>query len=579
MTVKMLEGRRIDIEAKQGDENKRAAPLIRIASVTKSYGPMDANRDISLSVGWGEGVGLIGGNGAGKSTLTRILCGIVIPDAGSLEISGEALPFDEYSARRAHDLGIRFIHQELSLCANLTVAENFMLEDPHIGGLEWGWRRQYADLARKSIEDIFPNSGIDVDQVVGDMPIGQRQMVEIARAASDPKLRLLILDEPTSSLSSQRSTELRTYVLRRARQGMAFIFISHKPREILDLVDRVVVLRNGRLVRDGGNADQTVESLVEAMGGDMKGVKDSSLPAATGPSERDPAERRVLVRLHDRNAQEGEGLVLRAGEIVGLAGLEGNGQREFLHSMILPGAQAGDLKAPPQGTISFVSGDRHREGVVPLWSVFENILIGPVARRATFGLIPAAAAREVVSPWLGRLELDAARLQSPILELSGGNQQKALVARALATQSEIVLLDDPTKGVDVNAKHAFYRTLKALAAEGRLVIWHTTEDLEFLQCDRVLVMDRGALAGSLSGGANPAALTQKGWSAHRMVAVVRTVEVAIRADVKSVRVDEDPFAPGSQECAVAIEHDHWSLAAVEQIDLVGRADRDRRDVA
>lgn len=367
--------------------------------------------------------------------------------------------------------------------------------------------------------------------------------------------------------------------MRRARQGMAFIFISHKPREILDLVDRVVVLRNGRLVRDGGNADQTVESLVEAMGGDMKGVKDSSLPAATGPSERDPAERRVLVRLHDRNAQEGEGLVLRAGEIVGLAGLEGNGQREFLHSMILPGAQAGDLKAPPQGTISFVSGDRHREGVVPLWSVFENILIGPVARRATFGLIPAAAAREVVSPWLGRLELDAARLQSPILELSGGNQQKALVARALATQSEIVLLDDPTKGVDVNAKHAFYRTLKALAAEGRLVIWHTTEDLEFLQCDRVLVMDRGALAGSLSGGANPAALTQKGWSAHRMVAVVRTVEVAIRADVKSVRVDEDPFAPGSQECAVAIEHDHWSLAAVEQIDLVGRADRDRRDVA
>lgn len=188
MTVKMLEGRRIDIEAKQGAENKRAAPLIRIASVTKSYGPMDANRDISLSVGWGEGVGLIGGNGAGKSTLTRILCGIVIPDAGSLEISGEALPFDEYSARRAHDLGIRFIHQELSLCANLTVAENFMLEDPHIGGLEWGWRRQYADLARKSIEDIFPNSGIDVDQVVGDMPIGQRQMVEIARAASDPKL-------------------------------------------------------------------------------------------------------------------------------------------------------------------------------------------------------------------------------------------------------------------------------------------------------------------------------------------------------------------------------------------------------
>ncbi|MFC5081300.1 ATP-binding cassette domain-containing protein [Microvirga arabica] len=471
-----------------------AEPVVALFGITKAYGPTLANQAIDLTVGPGEIVGLVGGNGAGKSTLMRVLSGVTVPDEGSLAIGGKARSWNDYGPGEAQASGIRIVHQELSLCGNLTVAENFFLERPDAGGTRPGWRGSYRALARQWLDSIFPGHGIDVDAEVGRLPIGQRQMVEIARAASDPNLKLLVLDEPTSSLDPERSRQLRSFIKARAAGGVAFIFISHKLKEILEVTSRIVALRNGRLAWAGSVEGASVERLVEAMGGEAG----ASLRAGRQRHAARPAgDGRILARIAgEAVAPLGHPVELRSGEIVGLAGLEGNGQRDMLHRLFTAGA-SGDVAC--HGPVSFVSGDRQREGVFPLWSVLENIGIGRIAGRPDISSISSKAELAAAAPTIERLRLDPARLQSNILELSGGNQQKALVARALAGDGEVVLLDDPTRGVDVNAKAEFYGVVADVASAGRLVVWHSTEDIEFLECDRVLVFSNGRIVRELVG--------------------------------------------------------------------------------
>jgi ribose transport system permease protein/ribose transport system ATP-binding protein len=464
--------------------------VARLCGVTKRFGPTLANDAIDLDVPAGAVLGLVGGNGAGKSTLMRVLCGVLPPDEGTVEVGGQAIDLAQYGPAAAHRAGIRIVHQELSLCDNLTVAENFFLEAPEAARPLPGWRTVYRQRAHAALDEVFPGHGVDVNAAVRTLPIGQRQMVEIARAAAVPGVRLLVLDEPTSSLALERSRQLRAFIAARAAAGLAFIFISHKLQEVVDIATDVIVLRNGRVSWSGDGRATTVAQLVAAMGS----------PTATslrGARARAASEHAEAVRLRGRlTAPLGREIVLRRGEVVGLAGLEGSGQKELLHALFV-GARGGEIVR--QGRASFVSGDRQREGIFPQWDVLANIGLGRLADRAGLALVSDRAEREAARGPALRLKLDTARFASPILELSGGNQQKALVARALVGGADTVLLDDPTRGVDVGAKADFYQTVGEIAASGRLVVWHSTEDIEFLECDRVLVFSGGRIVGELVG--------------------------------------------------------------------------------
>ncbi|HEY1944999.1 MAG TPA: ATP-binding cassette domain-containing protein [Roseiarcus sp.] len=465
--------------------------LVSLSGVTKSFGPTTANSEISLAIARGDVLGLVGGNGAGKSTLMRILCGVTKPDAGRLEFLGKALSLDFYNARDAQAIGIRIVHQELSLCGNLTVAENFFLEAPEAATPLPGWREAYEARARAALDAVFPGNAIEVDREVSALPIGERQMVEIARAAATPNVRLIILDEPTSSLGPERSQQLRSYIHRRAMGGVSFIFISHKLFEIVDVAKRIAVLRNGRLVWHGETRDVGVPDLVRMMGGEA-----AALPE-TLRAKPDFASASVRVRIGgDVVGPLGRDIELRDGEVVGLAGLEGSGQKELLHLIFAPGRDR-FASIDRSGSASFVSGDRLREGVFPLWSVLANVGLGRIAGLPMFRFLSGEEERRVASPSAERLRLDVARLKSGILELSGGNQQKALVARALVADAPIILLDDPTRGVDVAAKRDFYQLTAEIARSGRLIVWHSTEDVEFLECDRVLVFANRRIVAEL----------------------------------------------------------------------------------
>ncbi len=477
--------------ASQAGVESASGPLLSLIGVTKSFGPTNANSDISLSIARGVVLGLVGGNGAGKSTLMRILCGVTRPDAGRLEFAGRTLAFDYYNPGDAQAIGIRIAHQELSLCANLTVAENFFLEAAEAARALPGWRDIYRGRARAALDAVFPGNSIAVDREVSALPIGERQMVEIARVAATPDVKLIILDEPTSSLGAERSQQLRAYVHAQAAKGVSFIFISHKLFEIIDVAMRVAVLRNGRLVWHGVSKNVGVPDLVRLMGGEAAATPGSSHAKA------DLATAAIRVRIAgDVVATLGCDVELREGEVVGLAGLEGGGQKELLHRIFSP-SRGKQSTIARNGEASFVSGDRLREGVFPLWSVLANIGLGQIAGFPMFRLLSGEEERGIVSPAATRLRLDVDRLRSGILELSGGNQQKALVARALVADAPIILLDDPTRGVDVAAKRDFYQLTGEIARSGRLVIWHSTEDVEFLECDRVLVFANGRIVAEL----------------------------------------------------------------------------------
>ena len=472
-------------------EAASATPVVALRDITKAFGSTLANDGVELVVRPGDVVGLVGGNGAGKSTLMRALCGVSRPDRGTLELDGRPTAWDGFGPAEAQAHGIRIVHQELSLCANLTVAENFFLEAPELARPVPGWRRVYRARARQALDFVFPGNGIDTDSMVEDLSLGQRQMVEIARAATAPHVRVLILDEPTSSLDLERSRQLRAFIHHQAAGGLASIFISHKLHEIIDVATRVQVLRNGRLAWQGETADTSIPSLVQLMGGGSEAALRRAHDTAGAASP--------VVRLRIRGPiveKLGGEIALHDGEIVGLAGLEGAGQKEFLHALHAASSRPG-AAIERSGAASFVSGDRQKEGVFSFWSVFGNIDIERVARRFALAPFVRAEDRPAILDAAGKLSLDPGRFASNILDLSGGNQQKALVGRALVNDAPTILLDDPTRGVDVAAKAEFYRLFAETAASGRLIVWLSTEDLEFMECDRVLVFSKGRIVREL----------------------------------------------------------------------------------
>ena len=466
-----------------------AANVVRLDGVEKHFGAVRALAKVDFSVDAGECVWLVGHNGAGKSTLMHVLAGTLMPDQGQITIGGE--PRRGYAVVMAQKLGIRCVFQELSLCPNLTVAENARVLHPGITG--WGWRRRASSLIRGKLDEMFPAHGIAPDALVGELPISKRQMVEVARAFTVTKapLHLVILDEPTSSLDSHTAGQLLSYVRRVVATGVSCILISHVLREILDHSDRIVVMRDGAVVAAGPASGFDRDRLVTTMGGAAAG---SARPEARAAGLR----RTTPVRVRARPAVQNDGreLIAHEGEIIGLAGLAGHGQTELL-IRIFSGASRRVPGIEVTAPVALIAGDRQSDGIFPLWSIAENIGIRSIAALRKGWLISPELEKRFAERWQKRIRIRTPDLRNNILSLSGGNQQKALFARALGSEAKIVLMDDPMRGVDIGTKLEVYDLIRAEADAGRTFLWYTSEADELKNCDHVYVFRSGRIIADL----------------------------------------------------------------------------------
>ena len=457
-----------------------ARSVAKLDGARKSYGAVRALDGVDLAVRSGECIGLVGHNGAGKSTLMGILAGTVSPDQGQIAIDGAAQT--AWTIQRARSLGVRCVFQELSLCPNLSVAENTRVSHAALSG--WGGARRAADLIRASLDEIFPGHGLSPQDIVGDLAIGQRQMVEVARAftVTDDPLHLVILDEPTSSLDAETARQLLAHVRRAVAKGISCILISHILGEILETSDRVVVMRDGKVVADAVAQGLTRESLVAAMGG-------ARLHAKTARTVSENTQPVVV------SVPGAIGLQARKGEIIGLAGLAGHGQTRMLMQVFE--AAGGHGGAQVTGGVALVAGDRQTDGIFPLWSIAKNISVRSLGtlRRGLF--IAADAEAAMASSWREKIGIRTDDLDNNILSLSGGNQQKALFARALGSDADVILMDDPMRGVDIGTKLDVYELIRSEAQNGRTFLWYTTETDELDNCDRVYVFRNGQIVAAL----------------------------------------------------------------------------------
>ena len=460
------------------------APVIAVTHAAMRFGEVQALDGVSLAVSPGECIGLVGHNGAGKSTLVSIINGGLVAQQGA--VSSDGVVVEPYGIGVARARGVRCVFQELSLCPNLTVLENVRVMHRHLGG--FGWRRRGRAIIATALDAVFPGHTIDVGVQVGTLSIAERQMVEIALAFSDAGVapRLVILDEPTSSLDAGLAAQLLAHVRRFVAGGGAVILISHILGEILTTADRVVVMKDGRIVaeRPAGGFDHA--GLVEAMG---------SAAGAVAVAPHGAAGAEVLRFAPKRGIAFAAG----RGEVIGLAGLAGHGQTDMLLALF---DQASPTWWPARDPgVTFVAGDRRLNGTFDLWSILRNMTVASLPDLARRGLLsdPAEVARG--AGWREKIEIRTPDMGNGILSLSGGNQQKVLFARALSTRAPVVLMDDPMRGVDVGTKREVYQIIRAEAEAGRTFVWYSTEMEEMSLCDRVYVFREGAIVAELVAGA------------------------------------------------------------------------------
>lgn len=476
-------------------------PLLELERIGKGFPGVVALDGVSLSVGGGEIRALMGENGAGKSTLLKVLAGEYRPDSGSIRVAGQPVVFHGPADPAA--AGVAIIHQELHLAPEMTVAENLLLGTYPMRGpfLDAGtMRRRAAQVLEQLGEAIHP------DTKVKDLSIGRRQMVEVGKALLRDA-RIIAFDEPTSSLSA-RETEILLRIVRDLRaEGRAIIYVSHRMEEVFDLCDSVTVLRDGRHVATHPDLKAiSNDRLITEMAG-------RSIADVYGYQPRDLGEVTVSVEgLQGPGLSRPVSFEARRGEILGFFGLVGAGRSELLQ-LIYGGTQATagrvviegkTLNAKNPGAaiaagLGLAPEDRKDQGIVPMASVEDNIVI---AERNLGGRGPIrnhGRERSLAEKLIGSLRIKTPTARTAISALSGGNQQKAILARWLAAEARILLLDEPTRGIDVGARSEIYALMYRLAAEGRTLLVVSSDMAEVLgACDRVLVMRQGVVAGELS---------------------------------------------------------------------------------
>jgi ribose transport system ATP-binding protein len=476
--------------------------LLPVRGVSKSFGPTLALSDVTIEARAGSIHAVLGENGAGKSTLMKILSGALQPDAGSLWLEGARFaPRDTRSARGA---GVAIVYQELSVCPHMTVAENILLgaEPRRFGFL----RRSEAEArARRALEPLArATETLDLHRQVSTLSTGDRQLVEIARALAADDPRLLILDEPTSSLSADAVDRLFEALARLRARGICILYISHFLEEVRRIADDYSVLRDGRIVVRGPVAATDNDELVRAMAGQSV---QANARAARAPG-------RVVLSL---SALAGEVLPRRAslelhqGEVLGIAGLVGSGRTQLLRAIFgLDPIRRGEIRvgvwegpASPRRwlarRVGFASEDRKGEGLWLERSIAFNVTLSKLRPLRRRGLLSARRAEAEAERWIERLGIRCRGPGQRLAELSGGNQQKVALARLLYHDVDVLLLDEPTRGIDVRSRSEIHQLIDALARAGKAVLFVSSQLPELIGvCDRIAVMRRGVLGPARS---------------------------------------------------------------------------------
>lgn len=470
--------------------------IVDLSGITKIYGNTTANNRVGFQLEQGDVLGLVGANGAGKSTLMRVVSGVTIPDEGKMEIEGRDVNWKTYRPSIASEKGVHVAYQELSLCDNLKVYENFLVDLGQVFKGKRNWRKEAAKLAEKQLEEIFPGNEIDVSCEVGSLSIAQQQMIEIARASAAPNLKLLILDEPTSSLPVEQTNQLLEYVRKRSKEGITFIYITHRLFEIKEITNKICVMKNGEVVWKGSTENVTEDDLIEKMGSEEAL---NSKQSSVRPEISDKINEDVYVKCS--NLTKGNlnsiNCEMYGGQVIGVAGLEGNGQKDLLRA-IFRTSQKKESNIKSQGKMAYVTGNRKEEGNFSLWSIADNIAITALTQKPLYKINPLQKVVKQTSEWYEKLKVKGESVESDIVSLSGGNQQKVLIARALFADADIIILDDPTRGVDIETKRQLYEVLCETAKQGKLIIWHSSDDSELDICNKVFVMRYGTIISELN---------------------------------------------------------------------------------
>ncbi len=478
-------------------------PLLALRGVTKRYGGVQALAGVDLDVQPGEVHGLVGENGAGKSTLLKILSGAVVPDGGDIRFAGRLLPTG--SPRACEACGISAIYQEFSLVPCLTTSQNIFLgHESSVPGRGAARRKAMRDRASSLLAELLGGTGgspgIQPDRPTRDLCVPERQMVEIARALSRES-RLILMDEPSATLSEQETARLHETVRGLRARGVSSLYISHRLEEVLTLANRVTVLRDGRRVETMPIAEATLDRLIRGMVG--RSIREHYPKEPAPPGE-------VIIEIDPP-----ESLPIRvcAGEVVGLAGLVGAGRTELVRAIFGADRRAELgvrwygrailVRSPAEAIrlgIGMVPEDRHAQGLVMGLGVDVNIAL-PSLEYATGGWVPPSRLREFAGPLIRALKIRLADPSQPARSLSGGNQQKVVLAKWLARQVRLLILDEPTRGIDVGAKQEMYRLMNQLTHEGKGILLISSDLPEVLaMSDRVYVMRRHRVVRELGAG-------------------------------------------------------------------------------
>ena len=493
------------------EESGSGAPAFEVVALRKHFGATVALDDVSLAVRPGDVHALLGENGAGKSTLVKILSGLIRPDAGEIFLFGEEPRLG--APRAAHRSGIQTAYQEISLIKDLSVTQNMLLPYEPARLLGQVRRRRSEERVRAIFQDLGLDD-IDPRAEVSTLDLSTQQRIEIARAvAREP--RILLLDEPTSALSAKDVEWLQGLMEGLRQQGVTTVFISHRMQEVRRLCDHLTVLRNGANVGSFAVADISEEEVIALVIGRSLAATFPEKPARSADAPANPVLSAEGLAAAGR--LKGISLELRPGDVLGIAGLEGMGQRELfltLFGMITPTAGTISVRGRPVALksprdalradigISLVPEERKTEALALEMTGRENVSLPVIDRFRRFGVIDTAAESEAVARVLDLVQVDRRALHTACRVFSGGNQQKLAIAKWLLTENRILLMYDPTRGVDVGTKAEIYVMIRAYASAGGAVLFYSTDVPELVNlCDEVKVVYRGREAATLSGAA------------------------------------------------------------------------------